>query len=79
MDSLYPKLRAGFQAQWAPDGKVLHLYNRKTRQAFRLSRTCGQVLCSLDGQTWPGENTGLYIIVDHAGGQKALAAAVEKL
>ncbi len=59
MDSLYPKLRAGFQAQWAPDGKVLHLYNRKTRQAFRLSRTCGQVLCSLDGQTWPGENTGL--------------------
>ena len=59
MDSLYPKLRAEFQAQWTPDGQILQLYNRNTRQMFRLTRNSGRVLCTLDGETWPGEDTGL--------------------
>lgn len=59
MDSLYPKLRAGFQAQWAPDGQVLYLYDRKTRQILHLTRNSGRVLCTLDGETWPGQDTGL--------------------
>ena len=59
MDSLYPKLRAGFRAQWTPDGQFLQLYNRNTRQMFRLTRNSGRVLCTLDGETWPGEDTGL--------------------
>lgn len=59
MNLPYPKLRAGFQAQWTPDGQVLQLYNCRTRQLFRLTRDSGQVLCTLDGETWPGEDTGL--------------------
>lgn len=59
MDSLYPKLSTEYQVQWAPDGQTLYLYNKKRQKVFRLSRASGQVLCSLDGRTWPGENTDL--------------------
>lgn len=55
----YPKLRAGYQYQWAADGSVLHLYNRRTRQAFCLPQACGELLCCLDGLTAPNVCTDL--------------------
>lgn len=55
----YPKLRTGLCARWTSDGRTLRLYDNTTKQGYRLSRTCGLLLCSLDGWTDPGLSTCL--------------------
>lgn len=55
----HPKSCADFQWRWSSDGSTLHLFNRKTRQTFRLPRGPGQLLCRLDGWTYPACSSGL--------------------